>query len=138
MAWQDEYQQARCWFGAGISQQLQGESDAALQSLDVAEQLLSWLLEQTPGSKRRVQDCASQHSSILDEETRSADRTVKPHSQASKQTSSAQPLAVKSLWGKVLLAKASIFKQLKQTHQANACMKSAKKLDPAIGKNVRD
>lgn len=119
---------------------MQGEHDAALQSLDVAEQLLSWLLDQTPGSKRRLQDSTSEDSLILDKGARSAETTAKPNSQAAaaEETKSAQTLAVKTLLSKVLLAKASVFKQLKRTHQANECMKSAKKMYPAIGKYVKD
>ena len=117
---------------------MQGEHDAAVQSLDNTEQLLSRILDWAPQPQRRPQDSLSDESSISDEDARSADRTAKPDSQAAEQSSNAQTLAVKTLLGKVLLAKASIFKQLKRTREANECMKSAKKMDPAIGKYVKD
>jgi len=36
------------------------------------------------------------------------------------------------------LARASILKQLKRTDEANECMQTAKNLDPAVGKYVKD
>ena len=136
MVWQDEHQQARCWFGAGISQQMQGEHDAALQSLDIAENLSS---EESVPDKAWSdrQRSSSSDSSTSDEDTPFVSRIAKPGSKSAEKNS-AQGHAVKTLLGKTLLAKASILKQLERTHEANECMKCAKALDPAIGKYIKD
>ena len=130
--WQDEHQQARCWFGAGISQQMQDEHDAALQSLTAAETLSSGLLlpsgdsqastaqqDQSNGQKQNVTSVMQQHG------TAPGDRKV-------------QIDAVRGLAVKAALARASILKHLKRTDEANECMQTAKTLDPAVGKYVKD
>lgn len=129
---QDEHQQARCWFGAGISQQMQAEHDAALQSLTAAETLSSGLLlasgdsqagaaqqEQSNGVKQKVS------STMQQQDTEPGDRNL-------------QIDAVRGLAVKAALARASILKQLKRTDEANECMQTAKNLDPAVGKYVKD
>lgn len=130
--WQDEHQQARCWFGAGISQQMQAEHDTALQSLTAAETLSSGLLlasgnsqppaaqqDQSNGQKQKLTSTTQQQG------TASGDRKV--------QIDPVRGLAVKAA-----LARASILKQLKRTDEANECMQTAKNLDPAVGKYVKD
>ncbi len=130
--WQDEHQQARCWFGAGISQQMQAEHDAALQSLTAAESLSSGLLlasgdsqvsvaqqDQSNGQKQKV------NSTMQQKGTASGDRQD-------------QNDAVRGLAVKAALARASILKQLKRTDEANECMQTAKTLNPAVGKHVKD
>lgn len=135
--WQDEHQQARCWFGAGISQQMQGEHDAALQSLEIAENLSSEIL--VPGEALSVKQGSpsSSDSSTADQDAPSEGKTEKSSSRLAHNQST-QELAVKTLLGKTFLAKASILKQLERTHEANECMKCAKMLDPAIGKYIKD
>ena len=111
---------------------MQEEHDAALQSLDIAENLSSGiLLPSTARSQRQLHDSAS------DGDTPSVNRAAKSSSKPTEKSYTQVP-AAKTLLGKTLLAKASILKQLERTHEANECMKSAKKLDPAIGKYVRD
>lgn len=115
---------------------MQGEHDAALQSLDIAENLSSEILVPLEAQSVRQGSTSSSDSSTSDQDAPSEGRTAKSTSQsAGKQ--SAQELAVKTLLGKTFLAKASILKQLERTHEANECMKSAKMLDPAIGKYIK-
>lgn len=116
---------------------MQGEQDAALQSLNNAEQLLSRILDKASRSGERLQDSTSEASSTSYENTQPVATRAKSSSLAAEQTSIAVSRA-RTLLGKVLLAKASIYKQLKHTHEATECMKSAKKLDPALGKYVKD
>ncbi len=130
--WQDEHQQARCWFGAGISQQMQAQHDAALQSLTAAETLSSGLLlvggnsqatatqqDQSSGRKQKLTSMMQQQG------VAAGDRKL-------------QMDAVRGLAVKAALARASILKQLKRTDEANECMQTAKNLDPAVGKYVKD
>ncbi|DBA80543.1 hypothetical protein WJX77_009280 [Trebouxia sp. C0004] len=127
---QDEHQQARCWFGAGISQQMQAEHDAALQSLTAAETLSAALLlasgnsqataaPQNPssGRKQKLTSMMQQHDTV------SGPRKLD---------------AVRGLAVKAALARASILKQMKRIDEANECMQTAKNLDPAVGKYVKD
>ena len=131
---QDEHQKARCWFGAGVSQQMQGEHDAALQSMDIAEDLTSeMLLLSKAKPEGREQGSSSDDTFTSDEEAITRQSATKPGSQPTEQLSAARVLAVK-----VLLAKASILKQLKRTDEANQCMKTARKLDFSVGKYVKE
>ena len=129
---QDEHQQARCWFGAGISQQMQAEHDAALQSLTAAETLSSGMLlasgnSQSPAAQQDQSNGQKQNvnSTMQQQGAASGDRNV-------------QIDAVRGLAVKAALARASILKQLKRTDEANECMQTAKTLDPAVGKYVKD
>ena len=131
LVWQDEHQQARCWFGAAVSQKMQGEHDAALQSLDIAENMSSETL--VPSKARSERQESSSDSSTSDEDTSFIGRTAKCGSQSAEMNS-----AVKTLLSKTLLAKASILTQLERKHEANECMKSARALDSAIGKYIKD
>ena len=126
-ALQDEHQQARCWFGAAISQQMQQEHETALQSLDIAERLSSQLVKQSAArSKKQSESSSSDDSSSSDEDDSTPTQTVHSRSLDSSHQNSAA-LAVK-----ILLAKASILKQLKRTKGASECKKCAKTLDPAV------
>ena len=130
---QDGRQQARCWFGAAISQQMQAEHDTALQSLNIAESLTYQKLRQLnaePG--RHKPGLTSAESSTSDEDLPDAESTTLSGSQDTEQKRASNVLAVK-----VLLAKASILKQLQRTDEAKECMKCAKQLDPAVEKYVR-
>ena len=111
---------------------MQAEHDAALQSLTAAETLSSGLLlasgdsqagaaqqEQSNGVKQKVS------STMQQQDTEPGDRNL-------------QIDAVRGLAVKAALAKASILKQLKRTDEANECMQTAKNLDPAVGKYVKD
>lgn len=115
---------------------MQGEHDAALQSLDIAENLSSELL--VPGEPQSARQTSStSDSSTSDEDAPSEGKTEKSSSRLAQNQRTLE-FAVKTLLGKTLLAKASILKQLERTHKANECMKSAKMLDPAIGKFIKD
>ncbi len=112
---------------------MQAEHDAALQSLTAAETLSSGLLlasgnsqphaaqqqDQSNGQKQKVT------STVQQQGTASGDRKI-------------QIDAVRGLAVKAALARASILKQLKRTDEANECMQTAKTLDPAVGKYVKD
>ena len=115
---------------------MQGEHDAALQSLEIAENLLSEI--SVPGKTRSDGQVlsSSSDSSTSDEDTPPIGTTAKSSSQSAEENE-AQRRAVKTLLGKTLLAKASILKQLERTHEANECMKCARALDPAIGKYIK-
>lgn len=115
---------------------MQGEEDAALQSLDIAESLSSELLAPSKARSER-QASSSSDSSTSEEDKPAIGRTAKSSSQSAEENS-AQGRAVRILLSKTMLAKASILKQLKRMHEANKCMKSAKALDPAIGKYIKD
>ena len=65
------------------------------------------------------------------------DKTAKGSSQSAGKNS-ARGRAEKTLLSKTLLAKGSILAKLKRKHEANECMKSAKALDPALGKYIKD
>ena len=113
---------------------MQGEHDAALQSIDIAQTLTSEILMLSKVKPEGlVQGSSSDNTSTSDEEAVTMETATKPGSQKS-----AQPMAARVLSVKVLLAKASILKQLKRTDEASECMKSARKLDPAIGKHVKE
>lgn len=111
---------------------MQAEHDAALQSLTEAETLSSGLLlassnsqspaaqqDQSSGQKQKVTSTLKQQGAV------SGDRTL--------QIDGVRGLAVKAA-----LARASILKQLKRTDEANECMQTAKHLDPAVSKYVKD
>ena len=116
---------------------MQGEHDAALQSLEIAENLSSEIL--VPGEAHSVRQWSTSwsDSSTSDQDAPSEGKTEKSTSRWA-QNQRFQELAVKTLLGKTLLAKASILQQLERTHEASECMKSAKMLDPAIGKYIKD
>ena len=111
---------------------MQAEHDAALQSLTAAETLSSELLLASGNSQPRAarQDQSNgqkqkMNSTMQQQGTASGDRDV-------------QIDAVRGLAVKTVLARASILKQLKRTDEANECMQTAKTLDPAVGKYVKD
>ena len=116
---------------------MQGEHDAALQSLDIAENLSSEILVPGEAQSARQGSTSSSDSSTSDQDAPSEGRTAKSSSRLA-QDQRTQELAMKTLLGKTFLAKASILMQLERTHEANECMKSAKMLDPAIGKFIKD
>lgn len=144
---QDVYQQARCWFGTGIAQQMQGEHEAALQSLESASSICTSQLQQ---------DQDHQHTSSSDEgdtlqpqpqkdalQQKATD--VQNNMQMPGTSDSADSVgskglhtdAVRGLCVKALLARASILRQSKRHQEADLCMQEAKQLDPAVGKYVK-
>lgn len=134
LALQDAYQEARCWFGAGISQQMQAEHEAALQSLKTAEILSVEQLSLPDGS---IQSAFSQDSQRSASEGQSlvpsgAEQNNKPPTEWEAKSTGARSLAVKAA-----LARASVLKQLQRTDEANECMQTARRLDPAVGKYIK-
>ena len=70
---QDSHQQARCWFGAGIAQQMQAEHDAALQSLDTAHALCLHGLQQSALQQQpQKHDEAGSAGSVISDPQRDA------------------------------------------------------------------
>ena len=131
---QDAYQEARCWFGAGISQQMQAEHEAALQSLKTAETLSMQQLLLPDGS---IQTAVSQDSQSSDSQGQSlvhpgAEQVEKPPIEQEAKSTAARSLAVKAA-----LARASVLKQLQRTDEANECMQTARRLDPDVGKYIK-
>ena len=138
MGLQDSHQQARCWFGAGIAQQLQAEQDAALQSLDTAHALCTQNMQQ--GALKQQQPSAlDKQNSQKQHEMAGQDATMQQQTAAEERSGGLQtrPNAAESLAVKCLLAKASLLKQLHRSEEANDCMTAAKQLNPAVAEHIK-
>ena len=140
---QDEHQQARCWFGAGIAQQMQAEHDAALQSLDTAHALCLQVLQQ-PAAQQQQERLLPDQASEQQQQAADTDKrgprihvTAPGNSQQADAAGQKEITAARGLAVKALLAKASILKQLQRTSEANDCMTQAKHLDPSVGKYIK-
>ena len=117
---------------------MQAEQDAALQSLETAETICSHLLRHS--SNKETVSPQHEQNEVLNGQTQRPtgpdDVRSNQHDTVSVQNQ-ASPDATRGLAVKALLAKASVLKQLERTDEANECMRTARNLDPAVGKYIK-
>ena len=133
-------QQARCCFGAGIAQQMQNETEKALQMLGRVHSKCETLMQPSDDkeSPAMQQDGTEAQSQTLPKAT--SKTSVTSGQQADKAVSNKQRVSngARGLAVKALLARASIFKQTEQTTESNECMTEARRLEPAVGKVIKE
>lgn len=112
---------------------MQGEHEAALQSLQAAQSRCSERL-QTASTDETSSSSASDDKAVVWSPQQSS-MAERRRSSSPEEGIPADP--TRGLYVKTLLAKASIFRQLQRHTEADACMHEAKELDPAVGKYVK-
>ena len=114
---------------------MQAEHEAALQSLKTAETLSVQQVYTLPDGS--IQTAVSSDSQSSASEGQSL---VQPDAHQIKKRRTeweAKSTAARSLAVKAALARASVLKQLRRTDEANECMRTARQLDPAVGKYIK-
>lgn len=112
---------------------MQGEPEAALQSL---ESVHSRCTEQMQQSSADETLSSSESDDGAQQPMQQSSTAVGNHSPEGA-PNDVSPDPVRGLCVKALLAKASILRQVQKHSEANVCMQEAKKLDPAVGKSVK-
>ena len=128
---------------------MQGEHEAALQSLESASSICTSQLQQDQDHQHTSSSDSDEGDTLQPQPQKDAwqqkPTDVQNNMQMPSSSDSAESVgskglhtdAVRGLCVKALLARASILRQSKRHQEADLCMQEAKQIDPAVGKYVK-